>query len=363
MARTSDSVVIAGGCVDTAGGVGAYSCVNASDVIDIFDRNLKRKTARLSEARAWATACAVDNKVIVAGGGTTVKKSRAADVIDDEVRSNLTALSVGRWGMACASAGPKAYFGGGIGGSHSNYLDVVDEVDSENHWTVAPFELSQARESMGALATENTLTFVGGWNELLEEPNSKIIDTFDLRTGALTTTFLPSPAYWPGAASVGPSEVVIDNQFLSLRTQGRPLWQTMALPSFLAGPSELPFKSYESGGAVPADHVPENGISVLGCLACFYGAPQPQDSRDSRRRPPNEEVPNAAAVFCFNTQSHTWVPPLNCSARHKAGGIAAIGDTIFVAGGYDPLDPSNAPTDVVDVFFDVAATFCAATDH
>ena len=42
-----------------------------------------------------------------------------------------------------------------------------------------------------------------------------------------------------------------------------------------------------------------------------------------------------------------WLPPLNCSAAHKAGGIAAIGDTIYVAGGYDPGN-GNEVTDIVE---------------
>jgi len=90
--------------------------------------------------------------------------------------------------------------------------------------------------------------------------------------------------------------------------------------------------SLENGGAVPAAHVPNNGVAV-GDFVCFYGW----------------QSKKLSAVYCYHTINATWSSAMTCTGIHRGGGIAVIDNTMMVAGGYDP-DNKNTPTDIVDIF-------------
>ena len=111
---------------------------------------------------------------------------------------------------------------GGIGGPHSDYTDVVDVYDANANanadsggdgddddsgaaglFSASPvFTLSQARESTGALATADTVVFLGGWNELAQPPNFRTVDTFKVATNESYTSELNGESYWTGGAVV-----------------------------------------------------------------------------------------------------------------------------------------------------------------
>jgi len=129
----------------------------------------------------------------------------------------------------------------------------------------------------------------------------------------------------------------VDNGVLNFRSSNdiEANWSSTPLPDYLQGEPFVPSEPWESTGPIPSSHVPQNGVSVGDGLACFYGL----------------STSGWSALHCFDTSQNEWLEPFNCSAAHKAGGIAALGNTVYIAGGYDPSN-NNSITDVVDVFSD-----------
>ena len=122
---SEEQAVFAGGC--TLKGIGPstpFICDKASAVVDVVSpKGTVRQGPPLSEARGWVATCSSpgSNMVAMAGGGTsgTGHHSRVGDVITFDtdggmhMQSSSTALSEGRWGIACAAAGGNVYFMGG----------------------------------------------------------------------------------------------------------------------------------------------------------------------------------------------------------------------------------------------------------
>ena len=54
-------------------------------------------------------------------------------------------------------------------------------------------------------------------------------------------------------------------------------------------------------------------------------------------------------IYCYDTQKTRWWG-VEGNTTHKSGGIAAVGNTLMLGGGFDPASTVFAPTDVVDVY-------------
>lgn len=333
-ASAGGKVYFAGGCADVGS---AYVCDEPTAIVDIFTLDGKAGNSTLSEARGWPAGCASGFKVVFAGGGTggKVSHSAVADVFDvstGEAKSWSSALSEGRWGLACATVNGAIHFAGGkvvlsSGGFHMS--DAVDTFENDS-WSVSSFHLSQPRESMGAASGHGSLVFAGGW--VTSTFGAGPVDTVDVislsnEASKVAVSKLGSKAYWPGAAAASNGDIyVVGNKELS-RFDGS-TWTSSPLPADLIGSAA----TLEDGGAVPAAHVPQNGVAV-GDYLCFYGW----------------QSKKLSAVYCYDTAKATWTGAMNCDAVHRGGAIAALGSQVLVAGGYDP-DNQNNPTDVVDIF-------------
>jgi len=207
VAATSHAVVIAGGCADS-NTTSPYVCNYPTSDIDVFSPKTHHVLS-LSSARAWSSACAVGDAVVIAGGGTTAAKSAAADIVDTvhlTVASNESALSEARWGIACASTRNAVVFAGGLSTEYTDAVDVYSARD--NSWSASEFHISSKRESMGALSSVDatSVSFLGGWNEHGEPPNFATVDSFNLTSGQSHVSALNAVSYWTGGVSVsGPS--------------------------------------------------------------------------------------------------------------------------------------------------------------
>eukprot|EP01048_Picozoa_sp_COSAG05_P005524 COSAG05_NODE_330_length_11274_cov_4.167696_4_plen_461_part_00 len=357
--RGAAGAVVAGGCMDSSQRPYAqFSCSSPSNRIDLVTRRANgsfaiREIAQgLSSARAWSTACTSGSTVLIAGGGTSANKSRAADLIDIhslEISTATDALPTGRWGMACAADDDGAFFGGGIQMGHGGYTTEIIYYDGTSSWRRLTLELSESKESAGATLIATTgdskvkkLAFSGGWNENTDGQLDSV-DCYTVKTSVFSAARsscgtqgqarLSSAVYWPGAVTVGSSSYIVDNTDLNvLNNSGL---HRESLPSYLR--SEHSASNPEGGGAIPGAHMAQNGVAV-GRLACFYSF--------------TAGPPIRSAVDCFDTLQWRWAQGMNCSAAHKAGGIAAFENAIVVAGGYAP-GPNNvgvATTNVVDIF-------------
>jgi hypothetical protein len=84
----------------------------------------------LSEARGWPGVCSTGTELVFAGGGTVQKgtHSTVADVFDGGAMASYpNALSVGRWGVACAAVGRQVWYAGGkVAGPKENPWYTTD---------------------------------------------------------------------------------------------------------------------------------------------------------------------------------------------------------------------------------------------
>ena len=329
-----------------------FICDDASDVIDVVSSNgtLLAVAPVLTEARGWVAACSAGDTVVFAGGGRkgTEPHSRTADLLDARTMQSAShpdALSEGRWGIGCAEVNGSIFFVGGkvtIHGYQNAYMSRSIDVFStaEASWTLAPFNLTNARESAVALAVptvngrSSALVVAGGWHKQGGKYGpDKAVDWFDepfAHGGGLHRpgVQLAAPAYDVGAAvgANGYVYVVGDAQLTVLSQRGTVV-QTSALPVTMAGQRT----SAAAGGAVPRSRVPHNGASV-GRRVCFYGA-------------------SPSTLFCYDTVTSQWEAGLPCAAEHTGGSMTAPGGgVIMIAGGYDQKSPIFATTAVVDIF-------------
>lgn len=160
-----DLAIFAGGMDYVAGGTNAFKTLNR---VDIYNFSTKTwSIASLSQARAYASAVTVGNKVIIAGGVTSLNNpTNRVDIYDASTGEWTTAtLSVARAGLenAAVVAG-KAYFVGGgtfTGSSFtapSDYIDIYDPVN--NTWSID--FLSQPVASHSVVGAGNHLIVAGG---------------------------------------------------------------------------------------------------------------------------------------------------------------------------------------------------------
>lgn len=348
--------VFAGGCTMTGDGSTQFICdKGASPTVDIFSaEGLLVHTVNVSEPRGWMCAApSGDSTVVLAGGGTSGVKphSRTADVLDLdtlEIKSYPEALSVGRWGIGCATVGGRTFFTGGkvtISGYDNAYC--VGSIDSfsasagstiDGTWTVAPYNLSVARESVTTVEVGGSLLVAGGWRAMGKygpTVGEKTVDLFSdpvLGPPAKQTKHsLKYDAYAVGAATVNGTAYVVGNAFLYKYSGNAEVGEPIRLPVAMAGVET----GNDDSGVVPGGNVQANGVAVGGKYACFAGAP-------------TKTV--ASAVYCLNVVTERW-SRLPCSSPHKGGGIATVGDNIvLVGGGFDPADKMTTANDIVDVF-------------
>lgn len=95
-------------------------------------------------------------------------------------------------------------------------------------------------------------------------------------------------------------------------------------------PHEIRGKSagISGGGAVPATHIPNNGVAV-GSHVCFYAV-------------------GPKGLFCYDTAHAQW-SKIAVPTAHAGGSIVALGNSVLIGGGFDPASGKTLATDVVDV--------------
>lgn len=341
----------AGGCITVGpiGGMTAFICDDASDVIDVLDSaGTAGEQLHLSEARGWPSACSSDSLAVFAGGGKEggLPHSRTSDIIEastSKVTSQPNALSKGRWGITCAAVNNTIFFAGGkvtISGYQDVYMyNRIDAFDTTAaQWSVAPFNLSVGRESAVAAHFPSSngtagLIVAGGWiKDSSGYRGSAAVDIFldpfqpGSTTGGRLTTQMKNEAYDAGlAVSTSGRVYIVGNSFVYEVARDGGVLDSRALPDDMTGPGG----QVRDGGAIPRAHVPQNGVAV-GQSVCFYGTAP-------------------STLYCLDTDTAAWSRH-SCKAEHAGGAIVASGNTIMVAGGFDPEAKDTTPTDVVDIF-------------
>ena len=345
----------AGGCTTVGSGKTAFICNNASDVIDVLDSlgtAVADEQLHLSEARGWPSACATKSLAVFAGGGQRgdLPHSRTADIVEaatGKVTSQPNALSTGRWGITCATMNETIFFAGGKVTIHgyqdvymTNHIDTFD--GTAKQWSVAPHNLSVGRESAVAASYSggsncSGLIVAGGWEKdpgfLGKYHASTALDIFSSPLqpsgstggGGRTTTQLKNGAYDAGLAISASSKAYIVGNSLLYEVACGGAVKSYPLPVDMTGPGG----QVSGGGAIPRAHIPQNGVAVKSSV-CFYGTAP-------------------SILYCLDTTTMDWSRH-PCQAEHAGGAIVAFGNTVMVAGGYDPQAKDTTPTDVIDIF-------------
>ena len=344
----------AGGCTTVGSGKTAFICNNASDVIDVLDSlgtAVANEQLHLSEARGWPSACATKSLAVFAGGGKRgdLPHFRTADIVEaatGKVTSQPNALSTGRWGITCATMNETIFFAGGKVTIHgyedvymTNHIDTFD--GTAKQWSVAPYNLSVGRESAVAGGSNcSGLIVAGGWEKdpgfLGKYHASTALDIFSTPLGiqplsgstgggGRTTTQLKNGAYDAGLAISGSSKAYIVGNSLLYEVACGGVVESYPLPVDMTGPGG----QVSGGGAIPRAHIPQNGVAVKSSV-CFYGTAP-------------------SILYCLDTTTMDWSRH-PCQAEHAGGAIVAFGNTVMVAGGYDPQGKDTTPTDVIDIF-------------
>jgi hypothetical protein len=119
------------------------------------------------------------------------------------------ALTAGRYEMAAASLGNKAFFAGGLSLRHDQvsltdvqtFYDAVDIYDAATgQWTSAA--LSQPRAYLAAAAAGSKVVFAGGYTSVSPYYSDKV-DIYDVSTGQWSTATLSQPRFYLAAATAG----------------------------------------------------------------------------------------------------------------------------------------------------------------
>ena len=146
----------------------------------------------LSEARTMVAVASAGNKILFAGGQTTLGTlSSTVDIYNLTSQSWSTAqLSVARSGMAAISAGNKIYFAGGYTGNIDTPTTRIDIFDvASNTWSTA--ELSEPRAGISAATIGNKIMFAGGARlYTCSYCFSDRVDIYDISTNSWSTATL-----------------------------------------------------------------------------------------------------------------------------------------------------------------------------
>ena len=344
-----------GGCFTTGtGGSTQFICDNASTAIDVYSSSSSRgdgvsldRTMHMSEARGWVSTCALDDSlVIMAGGGTSgvTPHSRVADIIDTSnnytFSTHATALTNGRWGVACAAVNGRAYYLGGKVTVHgysdawtSPLVDVYTR--SSNSWARAAYNLTEDKESAVAVAVgsgeSGRVVVAGGWRYLANSKfgASSVVETLmhpEATNPQSVTGNMATKAYDVGIVP-GPNGTVylVGNEALHIAYPNGAVKTIGALPPGLWG---LP-SGGTGGGAIPATHMPNNGVAIGDNYVCFYAV-----------------KPNG--LYCYNIKLQQW-SQIECSAVHAGGSMVVLGNSVMIGGGFDPASKIVQATDLIDV--------------
>jgi len=211
-ARLTLSATTVGTRAMFAGGItgGPMAPGAVSDVVDVYDSAvgppsdpLAWSVIQLSVARGQMGAITVGTQALFAGGVNATSAADTVDVYDsavgppsDALAWSTTQLSVARSQMAAATAGTRAFFGGGVTTGAPTFLmsDRVDVYDSAVGPPTDPLAwswttLSIARASLSAAAFGDCVYFAGGITSdpVLGPGNTDVVDVLQ----ASTSTWSP----------------------------------------------------------------------------------------------------------------------------------------------------------------------------
>lgn len=135
--------------------------------------------------------------------------------------STANALSIGRWGVACAAVRDTVFFVGGkvvpwTGVSHAYMVANIDTYTKASQFALSSIKLSDARESTAVLDVNGSLAVAGGFHIVNKQYGaSTTVDVF--RTplvtsgdGGRASSTLAQASYDVGATAVGGTGYVVD---------------------------------------------------------------------------------------------------------------------------------------------------------
>jgi hypothetical protein len=285
-------------------GAGSLPDGSVSDSAFIFDMKTNQWSATAMTAAHWLCGyTAVDDLVIFAGGDNFPTNIYAANVDIYSTSSGkwITAtLSQGRYGLAGASAGSIAAFGGGQT-SPQNAVATVDLYDAKSGtWTTGA--LSVPRSRLAAAGAGTKIVFAGG--ETNSTPVSDAVDIYDTKTGQWTNTHLSEARWLITATAVG-------NQLLFAGGYNATGWSD-AVDIYDVSTGEWSTSRLREPGMY-------SGAAASGNLACFLAARNQNGSNDT------------IDIYNASTRSWSFAPVLPADRYTLCG--AAIGDRVVTLGG------------------------------
>ena len=185
----------------------------ATGVVQAQNWQPEWSTATLSQSRDDLAAVAAGNNVFFAGGytynsGTGGAFSNVVDIYNMSTNTWSTAtLSLGRCGLAAATAGNNVVFAGGDNGGLSNVVDIYNT--STRSWSTAT--LSQGRYDLAGAAAGNNVVFGGGQQTSVALSN--VVDIFNTSTGSWSTATLSASRSLLAAAGTGKQRLLCRRRY------------------------------------------------------------------------------------------------------------------------------------------------------
>ena len=325
-ARTLLAGTGAGDLALFGGGTRGFQSGQASDVVDVYDgRTGNWSVEHLSVARFGLAATSVGTKAIFAGGASEYSGgcslrvySDAVDIYDTDARTWLqAALSQPRTWLSAASVGSKALFAGGeySGGGFVGSLYVSDVVDiydaAMDRWSTG--RLSQARSAPAAASAGGKAIFAGGLyrEDELRGPDlvSDVVDIYDPKQDAWSTTSLPVPCVDLAAASVGSKAIF----------GGGLTWSDGYYPSDLLQIYDVTTDTWTTA-TFPNPRTGMVAATVAGRALFAGGVSSPHGERSD-------------LVSIYDPSSNTWATMKLSEARWGTA-VAGVGNKAVFAGGH-----------------------------
>ncbi|MBL7791909.1 MAG: hypothetical protein JNK77_06290 [Saprospiraceae bacterium] len=317
-------------------------------------------TTNLSEGKTSMGAVAYGSKVWFGGGATDTNATDKVEIYDLVTGVwDLEELSVAREFVAAGAAGGKVLFAGGINFFTFEHYSRVDIFDTLTHARTTT-ELPEQKFDVAAIGYGNQVFFAGGAN-LATGEFSAAVDIYNTVTGAWTTASLSEPGVVRAVAS-GSKLIFVGAAVMDIYDAATGIWTAQSLPDpkLFSGVALAENHVYIAGG-MHFDNTPTDRVDIYDLDTGAWTISTLSESR---------AFLNNAATACgkvffagggsFDLNNNAWTSASNRvdvfdtvtgewasdELTHPLMNhvVAANGDYVLVAGGWDLVSPSSFST-------------------
>ncbi len=341
----------------------------ATGVVQAQNWQPEWSTATLSQSRDDLAAVAAGNDVFFAGGytynsGTGGAFSNVVDIYNMSTNTWSTAtLSLGRSGLAAATAGNDVVFAGGDNGGLSNVVDIYNT--STRSWSTAT--LSQGRYDLAGAAAGNDVVFGGGQQTSVALSN--VVDIFNTSTGSWSTATLSASRSLLAAAGAG-NDVFFaggdinngstDAAAVDIYNSSTDTWSTATLSQARSNLAAAVAGNnvYFAGGVSSTAF--SNVVDIYNTSTGTWSTATLSQPREAFAAAGagnyvvfaggyvgNSHFSNAVDIY--NASTNTWSTATLSESRANLA-AAAVGNEVFFAGGnYDIIGDSSNVVDILNL--------------